>query len=56
MRRILGLLALAKKYGIVSTDNACALALETRACEYRFVRRYQDVIAAAVESAAKLIH
>jgi transposase len=42
VRRILGVLALAKKYGIVSTDNACALALETGACEYRFVRRYLE--------------
>ena len=42
VRRILGVLALAKKYGIASTDNACALALETGACEYRFVRRYLE--------------
>jgi hypothetical protein len=39
VRRILGVLSLAKKYGIVSTDEACAMALETGACEYRFVRR-----------------
>jgi hypothetical protein len=31
VRRILGTLALAKKYGIASTDDACALALETSA-------------------------
>ena len=42
VRRILGVLALAKKYGIVSTDDACAMALETGACEYRFVRRYLE--------------
>ena len=42
VRRILGVLALAKKYGIASTDNACALALETGACEYSFVRRYLE--------------
>jgi hypothetical protein len=42
VRRILGVLALAKKYGIASTDEACALALETGACEYRFVRRYLE--------------
>jgi transposase len=42
VRRILGVLALAKKYGIASTDNVCALALETGACEYRFVRRYLE--------------
>jgi hypothetical protein len=40
VRRILGVLALAKKYGIASTDDACAIALETGACEYHFVRRY----------------
>jgi len=37
VRKILGVLALAKKYGVASTDNACAMALETGACEYRFV-------------------
>jgi transposase len=42
VRRILGVLALAKKYGIASTDDACALALDTGACEYRFVRRYLE--------------
>ena len=42
MRRILGVLALAKKYGLASTDEACAVALETGACEYRFVRRYLE--------------
>ena len=41
-RRILGVLALAKKYGIASTDDACAIALETGVCEYRFVRRYLE--------------
>jgi transposase len=42
VRRILGVLALAKKYGIASTDEACAIGLETGACEYRFVRRYRE--------------
>lgn len=42
VRRILGVLALAKKYGLPSTDEACALGLETGACEYRFVRRYLE--------------
>jgi hypothetical protein len=42
VRRILGVLALAKKYGIPSTDEACGLGLETGACEYRFVRRYLE--------------
>jgi transposase len=42
VRRILGVLSLAKKYGVASTDDACAMALETGACEYRFVRRYLE--------------
>jgi len=42
VRRILGVLALAKKYGIASTDDACAVALETGAHQYRFVRRYLE--------------
>ena len=42
MRRILGVLSLVKKYGIASTDDACTVALETGACEYRFVRRYLE--------------
>jgi Transposase and inactivated derivatives len=42
VRRILGVLSLAKKYGIPSTDEACAIGLETGACEYRFVRRYLE--------------
>jgi transposase len=42
VRRILGVLALAKKYGVASTDDACAMALETGTCEYHFVRRYLE--------------
>src|SRR6202521_3290672 len=42
VRRILGVLSLAKKYGIASADDACAMALETGACEYRFVLRYLE--------------
>jgi hypothetical protein len=42
VRRILGVLALVKKYGVASTEDACAVALETGACEYRFVRRYLE--------------
>ena len=42
VRRILGMLALAKKYGVASTEEACAMAVETGACEYRFVRRYLE--------------
>jgi len=42
VRKILGVLSLAKKYGVASTDDACAMALETGACEYKFVRRYLE--------------
>jgi hypothetical protein len=42
VRRILGVLALAKKYGIASTDEACAIGLETGAHTYHFVRRYLE--------------
>jgi hypothetical protein len=38
-RRIQGVLSLANKYGCAATDKACALALEMRVPEYRFVRR-----------------
>jgi hypothetical protein len=41
-RRILGILALAKKYGIAAVDEACAAALEMGVHEYRFVRRYLE--------------
>jgi hypothetical protein len=42
VRRILGVLSLTRKYGIASTDEACAIGLEAGACEYRFVRRYLE--------------
>jgi transposase len=42
VRRILGMLSLAKKYGAASVDEACAAALEVGSCEYRFVRRYLE--------------
>jgi transposase len=42
VRRILGVLALAKKYGAATVDDACAAALEVGVCEYRFVRRYLE--------------
>jgi transposase len=38
-RRLQGVLSLAKKYGCAATDEACALAMEMRVPEYRFVRR-----------------
>jgi transposase len=42
VRRILGVLSLAKKYGVASVDDACAAALEVGSHEYRFVRRYLE--------------
>jgi transposase len=42
VRRILGVLALAKKYGPATVEDACAAALEVGVCEYRFVRRYLE--------------
>jgi hypothetical protein len=42
MRRILGVLALAKKYGSATVENACVAALEMGVPEYRFVRRYLE--------------
>lgn len=42
VRRILGMLSLAKKYGAASVDEACGTALEVGSCEYRFVRRYLE--------------
>ena len=42
VRKILGVLRLAKKYGVASTEEACRLALETGSCELRFVRRYLE--------------
>jgi len=42
MRRIQGVLQLAKQYGSAASDDACAAALELRVPEYRFVRRYLE--------------
>jgi hypothetical protein len=42
VRRILGVLNLTKKYGVASTDEACAMGLETGASNYHFVRRYLE--------------
>jgi hypothetical protein len=42
VRRIQGVLSLAKKYGAASVDDACAAALEMGICDYRFVRRYLE--------------
>jgi transposase len=40
VRRILGVLALAKKHGVAATEAACAAALELGAPSYGFVKRY----------------
>src|SRR5580704_12019562 len=42
LRRIMGVLSLAKKYGCSAVDQACAAALELGVSEYRFVRRYLE--------------
>ena len=42
VRRILGLLSLAKKYSLTIVDDACAAALEMGVHDYRFVRRYLE--------------
>jgi transposase len=42
VRRILGIIALIKKYGLAVVDDACAAALECGATTYRFVRRYLE--------------
>jgi transposase len=40
VRRIQGVLALAKKHGPAAVEDACAVALEVGLGNYRFVRRY----------------
>jgi hypothetical protein len=42
VRRIQGVLSLAKKHGAASVEEACAAALEVGICDYRFVRRYLE--------------
>ena len=42
VRRILGVLSLAKKYGTAAVDAACAAAREMGVHEYGFVRRYLE--------------
>ena len=41
-RRILGVLAQARKHGVPAVEDACAAALEIGAPTYRFVRRYVE--------------
>jgi hypothetical protein len=42
IRRVLGVLSLAKKFGTVAVEDACAAALEMGVHEYRFIRRYLE--------------
>jgi hypothetical protein len=42
LRRIQGVLNLAKKYSSAACDNARAAGLELGVAEYRFVRRYLE--------------
>jgi hypothetical protein len=42
VRRILGVLALAKKYGPAAADDAAKTALELQVPTYRFIRRYLE--------------
>jgi transposase len=42
IRRILGVLALAKKFGLAAVEDACSAALELGIYEYRFVRRFLE--------------
>ncbi len=42
IRRILGVLSLAKKYGVGAVEDACRAALELGVRNYRFVRRYLE--------------
>jgi hypothetical protein len=42
VRRIQGVLAMAKRYGVAATEEACNMALELGVHQYPFVRRYLE--------------
>jgi transposase len=42
LRRIQGVLSLARKHGLAAVEDACGAALEVGVPEYRFVRRYLE--------------
>jgi hypothetical protein len=42
IRRILGVLSLAKKFGVAAVEDAGGAALELHVYEYRFIRRYLE--------------
>ena len=44
IRRIQGILSFIKKYGVARVEDACAAALELQAYDYRFVRRYLELM------------
>ena len=41
-RRILGVLALARRFGAAAVEDACAAAVDHQVPTYRFVRRYVE--------------
>jgi transposase len=47
IRRILGVLSLAKKYGAAAVDGACSTAMEMGVYEYPFLRKYLERTPAA---------
>lgn len=47
VRRIQGVLSLARKYGVAAVEDACAAALELNVYEYAFVRRYLERVPSA---------
>ena len=42
VRGILGMLSLARKFGVATVEDACSAALELHIYEYRFIRRYLE--------------
>src|SRR5213594_1130869 len=42
VRGILGVLSLARKFGVTRVEDACSAALELRIYEYRFIRRFLE--------------
>ena len=47
VRRIQGVLSLARKYGVAAVEDACRTAMELSVFEYAFVRRYLERTPAA---------
>jgi Integrase core domain len=58
IRRIQGVLSLHRKYGVARVDEACAMALDLEAYDWRFVRRYlerQSPLQLSLQQVAPLI-